>query len=134
GMCYALRERKPFCVDDAQSHQPAAITFSRPTSSACVVAAPALIYLLRWRGLHALRRIVAFSMLLVVTLAVATSAVFLLVSPSVADLSALEQRSDDKTNQWLGAGAGWESALIRLRLLAHPAGGAMFSSGRVPGP
>ena len=57
---------------------------------AVVVAALALIYLLRWRGLHRLRRVVGFSMLVVVTLAVTASSVFLLVSPSVADLSALE--------------------------------------------
>ena len=29
----------------------------------------------------------------------------------------LEQRSKDRTDWWLGAGAGWESALIRLHLL-----------------
>jgi hypothetical protein len=57
---------------------------------AVVVVALALIYLLRWKGLHTLRRVVALLMLVAVTLAVAASAVFLLVSPSVADLSALE--------------------------------------------
>lgn len=57
---------------------------------AVVVVALALAFLLRWRGLHVAQRLVAFAMLLVVTLAVATSAVFLLVSPSAADLSALE--------------------------------------------
>jgi hypothetical protein len=55
-----------------------------------VLVASALIYALRWRGLHALRRPVALAMLVVVTVAVAVSAVFLLVSPSVANLSPLE--------------------------------------------
>jgi hypothetical protein len=55
-----------------------------------IIAALALMYLVRWRGLHALRRVVAFAMLGIVTLAVAASSVFLLVSPSVANLSALE--------------------------------------------
>jgi hypothetical protein len=55
-----------------------------------VVAALVLIYLLRWRGWLAVRRVVAMLMLVVVTLAIASSAVFLLVSPTVADLSALE--------------------------------------------
>jgi hypothetical protein len=57
---------------------------------AAVVGASALVYVLRWRGLHATRRVVAMSMLVVVTMSVAASAVFLLVSPSVAELSALE--------------------------------------------
>ena len=52
-----------------------------------VVIALALLYLLRWRGLHTLRRLVAFAMLVILTLAVAVSAVFLLVSSSVADFS-----------------------------------------------
>jgi hypothetical protein len=55
-----------------------------------VLVASALIYALRRRGLHAFRRPVALSMLVFVTLAVGVSAVFLLVSPSVADLSPLE--------------------------------------------
>jgi hypothetical protein len=57
---------------------------------AVVLVASTIIYALRLRGLHAYRRPVAFLMLMVVTLAVGVSAVFLLVSPSVADLSALE--------------------------------------------
>ena len=57
---------------------------------AVVVAALAVIYLLRWRGLYAARRVVALGMLLVVTLAVAASAVFLLVSAAASQLSALE--------------------------------------------
>jgi len=61
---------------------------------AIVVAAVALISLMRWRGLVAARRNVALAMLLVVTLAVGASAVFLLVSPSVADVSALELLRD----------------------------------------
>lgn len=59
-----------------------------------ITAAVAVMYLLRWRGLHAFRRVVAFSMLALVTLAVGASSVFLLVSPSVADLSALELLRD----------------------------------------
>jgi hypothetical protein len=59
-----------------------------------VVIALALLYLLRWRGLYMWRRPVAFSMLVVVTLAVGASAVFLLVSSSVADISALELLRD----------------------------------------
>ena len=55
-----------------------------------VLVASALIYALRLRGLHAFRRPVALSMLVIVTLAVGVSAVFLLVSPSVAALSPLE--------------------------------------------
>jgi hypothetical protein len=55
-----------------------------------VLVASTIIYALPWRGLHAYRRPVAFLMLVIVTLAVGVSAVFLLVSPSVADLSALE--------------------------------------------
>lgn len=57
---------------------------------AVALGAIVLIYVLRRRGLHASRRLVAMSILLIATLAVASSAVFLLVSPSVADLSALE--------------------------------------------
>jgi hypothetical protein len=59
-----------------------------------VVIALALLYVLRWRGLHRLRRLVAFAMLVILTLAVAVSAVFLLVSSSVADFSALELLRD----------------------------------------
>jgi hypothetical protein len=59
-----------------------------------IVIALALLYLLRWRGLHTLRRLLAFSMLVVLTLAVAVSAVFLLVSASIADFSALELLRD----------------------------------------
>jgi hypothetical protein len=55
-----------------------------------VLVASALIYALRWRGLHALRRPVALAMLVIGTVAVAASAVFLLVSPSAANLSPLE--------------------------------------------
>jgi uncharacterized protein YndB with AHSA1/START domain len=33
----------------------------------------------------------------------------------------LEQHSQDKTDWWLGAGAGWESALMRLALLLQGA-------------
>jgi len=57
---------------------------------AVVLVASIIIYALRWRGLHAYRRPVALLMLVIVTLAVGVSAVFLLVSPSVAELSALE--------------------------------------------
>jgi hypothetical protein len=57
---------------------------------ALALVAIAAIYVLRWRGLHTSRRLVAVGMLVVATLAVAGSAVFLLVSPSVADLSPLE--------------------------------------------
>jgi hypothetical protein len=59
-----------------------------------VVVSVMLVYLLRWRGLHALRRLVAFSMIIIVTLAVIASAVFLLVSPSTAELSGLELLRD----------------------------------------
>jgi hypothetical protein len=59
-----------------------------------IIGAVALMYLLRWRGLHAIRRLVALAMLALVTLAVGASSVFLLVSPSVADLSALELLRD----------------------------------------
>jgi hypothetical protein len=59
-----------------------------------IISAVALMYLLRWRGLHAIRRLVALAMLALVTLAVGASSVFLLVSPSVADLSALELLRD----------------------------------------
>jgi hypothetical protein len=59
-----------------------------------IVAAVALLHVLRWRGRHALRRVVAFCMLATVTLAVGASSVFLLVSPSVAELSALELLRD----------------------------------------
>ena len=61
---------------------------------ALVVPAVTLIYLLRWRGLYRAPRMVALLILAIVTLAVATSAVFLLVSPSVADVSALELLRD----------------------------------------
>ena len=61
---------------------------------AAVVAGLALIYLLRWRGLVAERRKVALSILAVVTLAVGASAIFLVVSPSVAGVSALELLRD----------------------------------------
>jgi hypothetical protein len=61
---------------------------------AAVVAGLALIYLLRWRGLVAARRKVALSILAVVTLAVGASAIFLVVSPSVAGVSALELLRD----------------------------------------
>ena len=59
-----------------------------------VVAGLALIYLLRWRGLVAARRKVALSILAVVTLAVGASAIFLVVSPSVAGVSAFELLRD----------------------------------------
>jgi hypothetical protein len=55
-----------------------------------VLIASAVIYVLRWRGLHASRRVVALVILLLVTLAVGGSAVFLLIAPPVADLSPLE--------------------------------------------
>jgi hypothetical protein len=61
---------------------------------AVVVVALALIYLMRLRGMLAARRIVALLMLGVVTLAVAASAIFLLVSPSVAVVPALELLRD----------------------------------------
>jgi len=61
---------------------------------AAVVAGLALIYLLRWRGLVAARRKVALSILVGVTLAVGASAIFLVVSPSVAGVSALELLRD----------------------------------------
>ena len=61
---------------------------------AAVVAGLALIYLLRWRGLVAARRKVALSILAVVTLAVGASAIFLVVSPSAAGVSALELLRD----------------------------------------
>jgi hypothetical protein len=57
---------------------------------AVVVATSILVYALRRRGLHARGRVVALAMLFVVTVAVGGSAVFLLVSPSVSDLSPLE--------------------------------------------
>jgi len=55
-----------------------------------VIGASALIYVLRWRRLNGPRRMVALAMLVVATLALAGSAVFLLVSPSVGDLPPLE--------------------------------------------
>ncbi len=58
------------------------------------VIALALIYLLRWKGRHTLRRVVGFVMLVIVTVEVAAGAGFLLVSPSVADFSALELLRD----------------------------------------
>jgi hypothetical protein len=54
-----------------------------------VVAALALIYVLRWRGLHLARRVVGLIMLSIVSLAIAASAVFLLVAPSAGDQSPL---------------------------------------------
>jgi hypothetical protein len=62
-----------------------------------VVIALALLYLLRWRRLHTLRRLIAFSMRVLVSLAIAVSAVFLLVSSSVADFSALRSREQAGT-------------------------------------
>jgi hypothetical protein len=59
-----------------------------------VVIDVAMVYLLRWKGLHAWRRLVGFVMLVIVTVAVAASAIFLLVSPAVADLSALQLLRD----------------------------------------
>jgi hypothetical protein len=59
-----------------------------------VVIDLAMVYLLRWKGLHAWRRAFGFVMLVIVTLAVAASAIFLLVSPAVADLSALQLLRD----------------------------------------
>jgi hypothetical protein len=61
---------------------------------ALAVAALAIIYVLRWKRLLFARRMVAMGLLVVVTLAVAASAVFLLVSPSIADVSALELLRD----------------------------------------
>jgi len=61
---------------------------------AFIVASVAVIYLLRWKRLLAARRLVALAMLVVVTVVVAVSAIFLLVSPSVADVSALELLRD----------------------------------------
>jgi hypothetical protein len=59
-----------------------------------VVIALVLLYLLRWRRLHTLRRVIALSMLVLLTLAVGVSAVFLLVSSTVGDFSALELLRD----------------------------------------
>lgn len=61
---------------------------------ALALAALATIYVLRWKRLLFARRMVAMGLLVVVTLAVATSAVFLLVSPSIADVSPLELLRD----------------------------------------
>jgi hypothetical protein len=57
---------------------------------AVLIAASLLLYVLRWRRLHRARRMVALAMLVIATLAVAASAVFLLVSPSVSELAPLE--------------------------------------------
>jgi hypothetical protein len=59
-----------------------------------VVVDLVVVYLLRWKGLHALRRVAGFAMLVIVTMAVAASVIFLLVSPSVADLSPLQLLRD----------------------------------------
>jgi hypothetical protein len=61
---------------------------------ALAIAALAVIYVLRWKRLLAARRMVAQALLVLVTLAVAASAIFLLVSPSVTDVSALELLRD----------------------------------------
>lgn len=55
-----------------------------------ILIATAAIYFLRWRGQLRLRRITALAILLIVTVAVGASAVFLLVSSSASELSALE--------------------------------------------
>ena len=87
-----------------------------------VVIALALLYLLRWRGLHTLRRLVAFAIMVILTLAVPVSAVFLLVSSSVADFSRsscyddyrgevrLDPAQENLLRQWLGtvADLSWE--------------------------
>jgi hypothetical protein len=57
---------------------------------AAVLIASAAIYILRWRGQVASRRLVALSILFIVSAAVGGSAVFLLVSSAVADLPPLE--------------------------------------------
>jgi hypothetical protein len=59
-----------------------------------VVVGSAAIYILRWRGQHTYRRLVALAILLIVTAAVGASAVFLLVSPAVADVPAVELLRD----------------------------------------
>jgi len=61
---------------------------------ALAIVALAVIYVLRWKRLVYARRMVAMGLLVVVTLAVAASAVFLLVSPSIADVSPLELLRD----------------------------------------
>ena len=61
---------------------------------ALAIVALAAIYVLRWKRLLAARRMVALGLLVVVTVAVGASAIFLLVSPSVADVSALELLRD----------------------------------------
>ena len=53
---------------------------------AAVLLASAAIYILRWRGQHRSRRIVALAILSTATAAVGASAIFLLVSPAVADV------------------------------------------------
>jgi hypothetical protein len=59
-----------------------------------VVVALSVNYVLRQRGKLAAQRMVAVSMLTVTTLAVAASAIFLLVAPGVGDLSPLELLRD----------------------------------------
>src|ERR1051326_1768062 len=75
----------------AYSLSPDTLTIGSPWL-VLVVVVPALvvIYLLRWRGMHAIRRKVALAMLLVLTVAVAVSSVFLLVARGVVQLCALE--------------------------------------------
>jgi hypothetical protein len=55
-----------------------------------VVVALGLIYVFRWRGIQRWRRLVALAMLLITTLALIASSIFLLVSPAVSGLSPLE--------------------------------------------